>query len=75
MIWAFLLLEGTKELVEVLEGRFDALLLWRSKGKPAVLQEAAQVHFEEGTRILCNGTRSATHPLHLEASLTDLVLL
>ena len=69
MVRALLLLEGTKELVEVLEGRFDALLLWRSKGEPAVLQEAAQVHFEEGTRILCNGSRSATHPLHVDVLL------
>ena len=71
MVRAFLLLEGTKELVEVLEGRLDALLLWWSEGELAVLQEAAQVHFEEGTRILCNGSRSATHPLHLDACLSD----
>ena len=65
VVGTLLLLEGAEELVEVVEGRLDRLLLRRGEGELAVLQEAAQVHLEEGARILRDGPRSALHPLHL----------
>ena len=66
MVRTLLILEGAEELVEVVEGRLDSLLLRWCEGELAVLQEAAQVHFEEGAWILCDRTCSALHPLHLD---------